>query len=48
MEPDIEGQGRILSSLGGGEGDTGVDREYQPICFGPTYLGKRVATSISA
>ena len=28
--------------------DSGVDREYQPICFGPTYLGKRVATSISA
>jgi len=28
--------------------DSGVDRGYQPICFGPAYLGKRVATTISA
>ncbi len=28
--------------------DSGVDRGYQPLCFGPTYLGPRVATNISA
>ena len=33
MEPDIEGQARILPGLGGSEGDTGVIREYQR--FGP-------------
>jgi len=29
VEPDIERQGRILPSLGGTKGDTGVSREYQ-------------------
>lgn len=28
--------------------DSGVDQGYQPLCFGPTYLGPRVATNISA
>ena len=28
--------------------DSGVDKAYQPLCFGPTYLGPRVGTSISA
>jgi 1,2-dihydroxy-3-keto-5-methylthiopentene dioxygenase len=27
---------------------SGVDKGYQPLCFGPTYLGPRVSTSISA
>jgi 1,2-dihydroxy-3-keto-5-methylthiopentene dioxygenase len=27
---------------------SGVDQGYQPLCFGPTYLGPRVTTSISA
>jgi 1,2-dihydroxy-3-keto-5-methylthiopentene dioxygenase len=27
---------------------TGVDQHYQPLCFGPVYLGERVATSLSA
>jgi 1,2-dihydroxy-3-keto-5-methylthiopentene dioxygenase len=27
--------------------DSGVDRDYQPLCFGPVYLGARVATGIS-
>jgi 1,2-dihydroxy-3-keto-5-methylthiopentene dioxygenase len=26
---------------------TGVDREYQPLCFGPAYLGPRVQTGIA-
>lgn len=26
--------------------DSGVDRGYQPLCFGPQYLGTRVTTSI--
>ena len=25
---------------------SGVDRHYQPLCFGPTYLGTRAATGI--
>ena len=28
--------------------DSGVDRGYQPLCFGPVYLGARAATTISA
>jgi 1,2-dihydroxy-3-keto-5-methylthiopentene dioxygenase len=28
--------------------DSGVDRGYQPICFGPAYLGPRIASPISA
>jgi 1,2-dihydroxy-3-keto-5-methylthiopentene dioxygenase len=28
--------------------DSGVDRGFQPLCFGPVYLGKRVETNISA
>jgi 1,2-dihydroxy-3-keto-5-methylthiopentene dioxygenase len=28
--------------------DSGVDQGYQPLCFGPTYLGPRTATRISA
>jgi len=24
-----------------------VDKGYQPLCFGPAYLGERVATSIA-
>ncbi|MGA7107420.1 MAG: cupin domain-containing protein [Terracidiphilus sp.] len=28
--------------------DSGVDKGYQPLCFGPAYLGPRVTTSISA
>jgi 1,2-dihydroxy-3-keto-5-methylthiopentene dioxygenase len=27
--------------------DSGVDKGYQPLCFGPTYLGPRVSTNIS-
>lgn len=27
---------------------SGVDQGYQPLCFGPQYLGPRVATGISA
>lgn len=27
---------------------SGVDQGYQPLCFGPAYLGPRVATTISA
>lgn len=27
---------------------SGEDGEYQPLCFGPEYLGERVATAISA
>jgi 1,2-dihydroxy-3-keto-5-methylthiopentene dioxygenase len=27
---------------------SGVDQGYQPLCFGPAYLGPRVETSISA
>lgn len=27
--------------------DSGVDKSYQPLCFGPTYLGARVETPIS-
>jgi 1,2-dihydroxy-3-keto-5-methylthiopentene dioxygenase len=26
---------------------SGVDKDYQPLCFGPAYLGPRVATGIS-
>ncbi len=28
--------------------DSGVDQGYQPLCFGPAYLGPRINTSISA
>jgi 1,2-dihydroxy-3-keto-5-methylthiopentene dioxygenase len=28
--------------------DSGVDADYQPLCFGPVYLGERVKTSIAA
>jgi len=28
--------------------DSGVDRDYQPLCFGPEYLGPRVQTTIGA
>jgi 1,2-dihydroxy-3-keto-5-methylthiopentene dioxygenase len=27
---------------------TGVDREFQPLCFGPAYFGPRAASSLSA
>jgi 1,2-dihydroxy-3-keto-5-methylthiopentene dioxygenase len=27
---------------------TGVDREFQPLCFGPAYFGPRAANSLSA
>jgi 1,2-dihydroxy-3-keto-5-methylthiopentene dioxygenase len=27
---------------------TGIDKEYQPLCFGPTYLGSRVTRTLSA
>ena len=27
--------------------ESGVDKGYQPLCFGPAYLGERVATSIA-
>jgi 1,2-dihydroxy-3-keto-5-methylthiopentene dioxygenase len=27
---------------------TGIDQQYQPICFGPAYLGSRVASTLSA
>ena len=26
--------------------ESGVDREYQPLCFGPAYLGARVTTTL--
>ncbi len=26
--------------------DSGVDKNYQPLCFGPTYMGPRVETDI--
>jgi 1,2-dihydroxy-3-keto-5-methylthiopentene dioxygenase len=28
--------------------DSGVDQGYQPLCFGPAYLGPRVTSNISA
>ena len=28
--------------------DSGVDRGYQPLCFGPAYLGPRVATKLAS
>jgi 1,2-dihydroxy-3-keto-5-methylthiopentene dioxygenase len=28
--------------------ESGVDRNYEPLCFGPAYLGPRVTTNISA
>lgn len=28
--------------------DSGVDQGYQPLCFGPAYLGPRITTNISA
>ena len=28
--------------------ESGVDKGYQPLCFGPAYLGPRVETTISA
>jgi 1,2-dihydroxy-3-keto-5-methylthiopentene dioxygenase len=28
--------------------DSGVDREHQPLCFGPVYLGTRVSTTLNA
>jgi len=28
--------------------DSGLERGYQPLCFGPAYLGPRISTSISA
>jgi 1,2-dihydroxy-3-keto-5-methylthiopentene dioxygenase len=28
--------------------ESGVDQGYQPLCFGPAYLGPRAATTISA
>jgi 1,2-dihydroxy-3-keto-5-methylthiopentene dioxygenase len=27
--------------------DSGVDKNYQPLCFGPAYLGKRVASGVA-
>jgi 1,2-dihydroxy-3-keto-5-methylthiopentene dioxygenase len=27
--------------------DSGVDKSYQPLCFGPAYLGPRVETNIN-
>jgi 1,2-dihydroxy-3-keto-5-methylthiopentene dioxygenase len=27
---------------------TGVDQQYQPLCFGPAYLGPRAASTLSA
>ena len=27
--------------------ESGVDRDYQPLCFGPAYLGPRVTTTLS-
>jgi 1,2-dihydroxy-3-keto-5-methylthiopentene dioxygenase len=27
---------------------SGVDQDYQPLCFGPAYLGPRVSTGLSA
>jgi 1,2-dihydroxy-3-keto-5-methylthiopentene dioxygenase len=27
---------------------TGIDQQYQPLCFGPAYLGPRVATSLNS
>lgn len=28
--------------------DSGVDKDYQPLCFGPVYLGARVETKLGA
>ena len=28
--------------------DTGIDRQYQPLCFGPAYLGPRATSPLSA
>jgi 1,2-dihydroxy-3-keto-5-methylthiopentene dioxygenase len=28
--------------------DSGVDQAYQPLCFGPAYLGPRVTSSFTA
>jgi 1,2-dihydroxy-3-keto-5-methylthiopentene dioxygenase len=28
--------------------DSGVDKNYQPLCFGPAYFGPRAATSLQA
>jgi 1,2-dihydroxy-3-keto-5-methylthiopentene dioxygenase len=28
--------------------NSGVDRDFQPLCFGPAYLGPRVSTNLSA
>jgi 1,2-dihydroxy-3-keto-5-methylthiopentene dioxygenase len=28
--------------------ETGIDREYQPLCFGPAYFGPRVGVSLTA
>lgn len=28
--------------------ESGVDRNYQPLCFGPAYLGPRVTSTLSA
>lgn len=28
--------------------ESGVDKDYQPLCFGPAYLGPRVGTTFSA
>ena len=28
--------------------ESGIDQNYQPLCFGPAYLGPRVVTAISA
>ena len=28
--------------------ETGVDKDYQPLCFGPAYLGPRVETTLGA
>src|SRR6266702_1301667 len=27
--------------------DSGVDKDFQPLCFGPAYLGERIANSFS-
>ncbi len=27
--------------------DSGLDRDFQPLCFGPAYLGERIANSFS-
>src|ERR1700722_8669793 len=41
VEPDIERQGRILPSLGGTEGDTGMGREYQRLGPVDSSIGTR-------